>query len=487
MFINDITVINEFRKDRSMTESYLNAYSNQAALKNGKATPDYVAYMTKSLINRGILYSNSEAIDKLYKATFEEMFTTDFKNLFLYASDRDITGVYEDIVSVKNMNAVGVYDLISSMIGAIPAKYYPTFQLGDIDISSIDLTTKNISLEVIKEIISSREDYEAPEVTVNYNLLDPATRALGPQEGITYYKLDEETNEYEEITEFASSDDNLFQYFMVQNVYVKEVNDPTNNYTLDDLTDDEKDKLRAEYLGQYIDTLFFVYSRRVLVELKELFSKYSIWELTSSINFEADKYQTSVCQSIYCNMLNLITIMVYVVNLSDKITDEMSNVRKMINDHVKNVLSKQTKVSDMVSEGKFFSNTIVESLLPTDIKEHLFGRYKFISPVEDNVEDTFSNSITIQEATMSFTENLIKFRSMLDYCDLSSISNDLALIMNFIVMNLFNQSVYMSAYYSRTKTPLVVSVDTLMKRFTPSYDKIISLEALEKFVNLSEV
>ena len=186
-------------------------------------------------------------------------------------------------------------------------------------------------------------------------------------------------------------------------------------------------------------------------------------------------------------MLNLITIMVYVVNLSDKITDEMSNVRKMINDHVKNVLSKQTKVSDMVSEGKFFSNTIVESLLPTDIKEHLFGRYKFISPVEDNVEDTFSNSITIQEATMSFTENLIKFRSMLDYCDLSSISNDLALIMNFIVMNLFNQSVYMSAYYSRTKTPLVVSVDTLMKRFTPSYDKIISLEALEKFVNLSEV
>ena len=89
MFINDITVINEFRKDRSMTESYLNAYSNQAALKNGKATPDYVAYMTKSLINRGILYSNSEEENE----DFTKLINT-------YTSYRDDTPLKELILKI---------------------------------------------------------------------------------------------------------------------------------------------------------------------------------------------------------------------------------------------------------------------------------------------------------------------------------------------------------------------------------------------------
>ena len=487
MFINEVTVINDLRKDRKLSETYLNAYSNQSALKNGKATPDYVAYMTKSLINRGILYSNSEAIDKLYKATFEEMFNTDFKNLFLYASDRNISGIYDDIVSVKNMNAVGIYDLLSSLIGAIPAKYYPTFELGPIDISKVDLTTKDIPLEKIKEIISSRDDYEAPEVIINYNLLDQATRSLGPQEGITYYKLDNETNEYIELTEFGMADDGFTQYFMVENVYTKEIINPEDSYTLDDLTDKEKDSIRSEFIGREIDKLFYIYSRRILIEIKELFSKYSIWEISSSVNFEADRYQTSVYQKIYCDMLNFVALIVYTVNISDILTEEFCDTKKFINDHVKNVLSKQNTVSDMIPEEKFFNDVIIESMLPDDIKEYLFNRYTIKAPVEDNISDTFGNNITIQEATMTFTENLTKYRAMLDYCNLSTIDNSTVFILTLIGMNLFNQIVYMSSYYSRTKTPIVVNVETLMKRFTPSYDKIISLKALDKFIDLSKL
>jgi hypothetical protein len=543
MFNNSFKIIHEFRKDRKISEAYLSTYANQSAYKNGLATPEYVKYMTKSLINRGILCENSELIDKIYKSSFEDLFNADFKTLFLHSTTRDISDVYKDVVSVKNLNSIGIYDLFSSLFGAIPAKYFPNFQLGDIDLEKIKLTEENVSQEDIKNIIISRPDYEPPEPT--YRNLTQEEYEVGPQEGIVYYEnLDDDNDtflvissfgtatdvklsfketevyiddefggkvllgeteyeagpqggityyskitvndetEYIPITEFDQEIVSTKQVFLqnIDEVFVKETNEL--QYTLDDLTEEERDSLRGKLIGPYIDKFFEYYVKQSLIQIKEMFGKYSIWELTSSVNFEADRYQTSVYQILYSNILNFLAYMVYCVNVSDIIDIESCEILRILNKHIEEVLSNNKTVADMIPVETYVNDVIMKNI-PEEYHKYAFHRLKLMDPVCDNSD--FDKTVTIQQATMTFSENLIEYRQMLDITDLSEVSNETAFWLTMIGIVLFIQTVYMSAYYSQYKTPITLSVETLMKRFTPRYDQIISPEALDKFIDLSKI
>lgn len=484
MFNNSFKIVHEFRKDRKISEAYLNAYANQSAYKNGLATPEYVKYMTKSLINRGILCENSELIDKIYKSSFEDLFNADFKTLFLHSTTRDISDVYKDVVSVKNLNSIGIYDLFSSLFGAIPAKYFPNFQLGDIDLEKIKLTEENVSQEDIKNIIISRPDYVPTEPT--YRNLTQEEYLEGPQEGITYYvkTLVNDEPEYVPITEFDQEIISTKQAFLqnANEVFVQEIVEP--EYKLEDLTAEESDLLRGKLLGPYIDKYFEYYVKQPLIQIKEMFSKYSIWELSSSVNFEADRYQTSVYQILYSNILNFLAYMVYCVNVSDIIDIESCEILRILNKHIDEVLSKNKTVADMVPVETYVNNVIMKNI-PEEYHKYAFHRLKLMDPVCDN--EDFDKTVTIQQAAMTFSENLIEYRQMLDITDLSEVSNETAFWLTMISIVLFIQTVYMSAYYSQYKTPITISVETLMKRFTPRYDQIISPEALDKFIDLSKI
>lgn len=543
MFNNSFKIVHEFRKDRKISEAYLNAYANQSAYKNGLATPEYVKYMTKSLINRGILCENSELIDKIYKSSFEELFNEDFKTLFLHATTRDISDVYKGVVSVKNLNSIGIYDLFSSLFGAIPAKYFPNFQLGDIDLEKIKLTEENVSQEDIKNIIISRPDYVSPKPTYRnltqeeYNagpqkgityyenldtdndtflvissfgsitdvklsfketevyvddelgdkvLLSESEHKAGPQEGITYYAkiLVNDEPEYVPITEFDQEIISTKLVFLqnIDEVFVQETVEL--EYKLEDLTIEESDLLRSKLLGPYIDKYFEYYVKQSLIQIKEMFGKYSIWELTSAVNFEADRYQTSVYQILYSNILNFLAYMVYCVNVSDIVDAESCEILRILNKHIEEVLSKNKTIADMVPVETYVNDVIMKNI-PEEYHKYAFHRLKLMDPVCDNTD--FDKTVTIQQATMTFSENFIEYRQMLDITDLSEVSNETAFWLTMIGIVLFVQTVYMSAYYSQYKTPITVSVETLMKRFTPRYDQIISPEALDKFIDLSKI
>ena len=215
-----------------------------------------------------------------------------------------------------------------------------------------------------------------------------------------------------------------------------------------------------------------------------MFGKYSIWELTSAVNFEADRYQTSVYQVLYSNILNFLAYMVYCVNVSDIVDIESCEILRILNKHITDVLSKNKTVADMVPVETYVNEVIMKNI-PEEYHKYAFHRLKLMDPVCDNSD--FDKTVTIQQATMTFSENLIEYRQMLDITDLSEVSNETAFWLVMIGIVLFVQTVYMSAYYSQYKTPITVSVETLMKRFTPRYNQIISFEALDKFIDLSKI
>ena len=117
----------------SIARTYLEEYRHLGPLQDAPASHDFKTYMTTSLIRRGILFENSKNINELYRASLEELFSNQFKNIFLYDPKREITGIYTGIENVKIMGPVGTHDMFASLFGLIPAKYLPVFEPFDYD------------------------------------------------------------------------------------------------------------------------------------------------------------------------------------------------------------------------------------------------------------------------------------------------------------------------------------------------------------------
>lgn len=127
MFLDANSVTINQMKNRALSEAYLNEYNNTFLLDPSVASRDYVTWLTRSLIERGYLYDNWKTLEFLHKAKIEEILSARFKDLFLYSFDRSLTGVYNDLEDVKKMGPVGNFDLLSSMIGLVNARLFPTF------------------------------------------------------------------------------------------------------------------------------------------------------------------------------------------------------------------------------------------------------------------------------------------------------------------------------------------------------------------------
>ena len=173
-------------KEDIVAHSYLNEYRNLGQLANTPATYDYKKYMATSLIKRGFLFQNSKNIEELYRASIDELFSTQFKNLLLYAVDRDISDVYKNISNVKNMGPIGTHDFLSSVFGLIPAKFIPIFEPfkyeNMLDDESIEVT---ISPERKRDIILRRAETQGASYT--YTKLTTFDKVVGPDITQTYF------------------------------------------------------------------------------------------------------------------------------------------------------------------------------------------------------------------------------------------------------------------------------------------------------------
>jgi hypothetical protein len=133
MFLDNVTHTIGLRRNRALSEAYLNEYANSYLLDPSVASPDYVKYMTKSLISRGYLHEHASSLDYLYRLKLEDLFNSKFKDLFLYSYDRSLQGVYPTVKEVRAMGPVGFFDLISSLITTVNARLLPPFELKTIE------------------------------------------------------------------------------------------------------------------------------------------------------------------------------------------------------------------------------------------------------------------------------------------------------------------------------------------------------------------
>ena len=479
MFINEITVINKLKdRDRFIAESYLNEYQNQASIANKSSSEDYKKYLTRTLNTRGFLFKNTDTINNLYKASFDELFSKEFKNFFLFDLQRDISGVYKDIKSVKKMSGIGMYDLFSSMFSTIPAKFLPSIELPEIDTSKIDLNEHEITQAAIKAIIETREDYVPPDINeFNYVKITDDDRELGPFDGMEYFTFNEETNQYdliEDLTEFEEGTD----YYIKD--YIEYI---PIEYTLDDLTSEEKELLKRQVLVDIIDNLFICYLKEFLITVKEIFSKYDLYTITCAVDVDADRYDKTVVKLLYSKLINVIAILAYATSASELISDpDISVTMKVINDQVKNCLSKSKTISDMLTTEPYF-NSVLRYYFSNEFRNMLFHRIIIKSPISDSIEMTSSN-VPVHKAYMVFSENLIILRNILDHLNL--VETDVSTLFGAFLMSvvMFMQTVYMSAYISNYKMPIIKSVETIMRDFGFSFDSKIKADELLKFVPL---
>ena len=206
MYQNEKTTLYARNINRRKCEAYINEYQNQAALTNSPATEDYRKYMTKSLINRGFLFNNLDNVERIYKASIQELFSKEFKNIFLYAADRDITNIYKSIDNVKNMGPIGIFDLFSSLITGINAKYLPTFETFKFEPPTNEDVVKTLDYEEKIQIISDRENVTKEfKHLYHYIRLTDDEILEGPIEGEEYFVVStnytEQVKLYENVTE----------------------------------------------------------------------------------------------------------------------------------------------------------------------------------------------------------------------------------------------------------------------------------------------
>ena len=479
MFINEITVINQLKdRDRLISESYLNEYQNQASIANKSSSEDYKKYLTRTLNIRGFLFKNTDTLNNLYKASFDELFSKEFKNFFLFDLKRDISGVYKDIKSVKHMSGIGMYDLFSSMFSTIPAKFLPSIELPEIDISKIDLAEHEITQEAIRSLIEMRENYEPPIVDdFVYTKISDDEKELGPFNEMDYFIHNPETDQYELVENLMAFDENT-------DYYVKETVDPIQvEYTLDDLTENEKNILRKQVLVSVIDNLFICYLKEFLITVKEIFSKYDLYTITCAVDIDADRYDKTVVKLLYSKLINVVAILAYATSATEIFDNpDVSITMKVINDQVKNCLSKSKTISDMLTTEPYF-NSVLRYYFSNEFRNMLFHRIIIKSPISDSIEMTSSN-VPIHKAYMVFSENLIILRNILDHLDL--IETDVSTLFGAFLMSvvMFMQTIYMSAYISNYKMPIIKSVETIMRDFGFSFDSKIKAEELLKFVPL---
>ena len=250
------------------------------------------------------------------------------------------------------------------------------------------------------------------------------------------------------------------------------------------LAPEEINIIKKQHTIAKLNAYHDVYIRDALTTIKEIMSKHSLHVIISSVNMEADKFDRTIANEMYIKFLNVFAYLAVVIGHSKNLDDTCKGY-KFINDMI-NVGIKHTKtIADMFSTANYVSKIVLEHLLPQSIKEAVFQHYDICSPVCDNI--SCSPNLTQSYVTENMVENMIKLRNLLDNVNISTETDDNALMGLFIMAyNIFVQLFFYSAFNSRNKVQIVKAVSTLFKTFTPSFDQVITAEELKSFIELGD-
>lgn len=117
--------------DRSLNKAYYFAAVNRP--NPTRSSEFYHSYLTRSLIMHGLLDKNRAEIERLFAKSMEELYSSEFKRLFLFDPTRGIEDVYKtNENSITNLNIIGFFDFCCSCISLDLAKKLPLFILFDI-------------------------------------------------------------------------------------------------------------------------------------------------------------------------------------------------------------------------------------------------------------------------------------------------------------------------------------------------------------------
>lgn len=250
------------------------------------------------------------------------------------------------------------------------------------------------------------------------------------------------------------------------------------------LAPEEINVIKRKHTIAKLNAYHDVYLRDALTTVKEIMSKHSLHVIISSVNMEADKYDRTIANEMYIKFLNVFTYLAVVIGHSKNLDDTCKGY-KFINDMINVGLKHAKSIADMFSTANYVSKIVLEHLLPKEIKEAVFQHYDICSPVCDNI--SCSPNLTQSYVTENMVENMIKLRNLLDNVDISTETDDNALMGLFIMAyNIFVQLFFYSAFNSRNKVQIVKAVSTLFKTFTPSFDQVITAEELKSFIELGD-
>ena len=117
--------------DRSLNKAYYFAAVNRP--NPTRSSEFYHSYLTRSLIMHGLLDKNRAEMERLFAKSMEELYSSEFKRLFLFDPTRGIEDVYKtNENSITNLNVIGFFDFCCSCISLDLAKKLPLFILFDI-------------------------------------------------------------------------------------------------------------------------------------------------------------------------------------------------------------------------------------------------------------------------------------------------------------------------------------------------------------------
>lgn len=200
---------------------------------------------------------------------------------------------------------------------------------------------------------------------------------------------------------------------------------------------------------------------------------------------EASDYELHAIRILYKKMLQVLYVMVYTINVSPNL-DDTCIPYKIINESIDKLLSRVRILGEMIPTKHYYTKKVLNNFITEEKKQEVFYRYGIVSPFSDLVtlED---QTVTIDEMTMKLTENIINYRNLIERTDLVSETNMSYLFGLFtMTFNIFTQLFFNSAYLSRNKQPVVMSVTELFKRFTPNFNNIIDGDSIKNFIKLSE-
>ena len=535
MFIDNNSFTIGRGKNRALSEAYLNEYINSASLVETVASPEYRRYMTCLLIQRGILFQKADVLEFLKKATIEQLFTDKFKKLFLHDTKRVIKGAYPDVKSLREMNVIGNFDLLSSMITAVNAKLFPIYK-GFAETTKIEDLTAEVN-EFLKDKI--RYPYETLEIIpqdpesedlINQPIFDLVPSEMNPiiypwfaKELWIKMSEDEETGvityrkcTIEDFVINTEAEDNLDIIKLKHDIeyYVAdwEGRDPhpsePEEYPMSSSTGEEyreyvlewieeqTDKVNAKKHEQFIpilNKLFYKQLCKACESLKMFLSSdlYSTFDIIRSAG--TDRHFKALLNVVYKDITDTFSMIFYVLNVSQIFETEgwktntentpvlLCEPYEIIKYFVNKHLSSVNELYDLIGINPYF-NRVINDIFTDNFYAIYRNEVQIRNPVIDNITKPGQTSSPTEQVIFDFAENIFNFRYIFKkfYFDYTLGDIDYRNLFGLFIYGVINfcQMIFMECYLSKNRVKPNLNAYDLIQTFVDNPNRVITWEEI---------